>query len=122
MRNCEVGTVTLFAPDELALKMFTIYKKDGFNKDKFRGVDLVKSCKDYDPEGVMVWFPALKVYGQWDCDHHEIIVFPGVTWTDIAKAPKRYFNAQWEPDDVLHRYLQPRKAKPKPKPSNRPRL
>jgi len=118
LSGCEIGEATLYAPDELVVKTFTVNK--GNRKHRFRGVDLVKACNGYSPEGVMVWFPAVKLYGQWDCDHHKIIVYPGVTWTDIAKAPKRYFNGQWEPDDVLHRYLQPRKARPKPNNRSRP--
>jgi hypothetical protein len=112
LTGCMTGPVTLCAPNELTAKMFTIYKRDGFNKDRFRGVDLVSACQDEDPSGIMVWFSALKVYGQWDCDHHKIIVFPGVTWSDIARNPVPYFEAQWEPDNVPHRYLKPRTPKP----------
>jgi hypothetical protein len=111
LRGCDTGAVTLCAPEELVARMFTIYKKDGVHYDRFRGIDLVKACSNYDPEGIMVWFSALKLYGQWDSDHHKIIVFPGATWSDIAKGPKPYFNAQWEPDDVTHRYLRPRTKK-----------
>ena len=111
LQGCTTGPVAMCAPDELRRRMFTIYKRDGFHHERFRGVDLVSTCRNGDAAGIMVWFSALKVYGQWDCDHHQIIVFPGATWTDIAKNPKPYFNAQWEPDDVPHRYLKPRKSK-----------
>ena len=116
MKGSGVSPVTLCAPDELTARMFTIYKRDGFNHERFRGVDLVKACKNYDPEGVRIWFPALKMYGQWDCDHHKINVFPGATWTDIIEDPKPYFDAQWEePVGIPCRYLKPRPAKPKSK-------
>lgn len=114
-RGIGLGTVTLYAPDELPVRMFTIYKRNAFTHERYRGVDLVKACKSYDPQGIMVWFSALKVYGSWDCDHHQIVTFPGATWTDIVKSPSRYFGAQWNPDDVPHRYLRPRAAKKKRK-------
>lgn len=113
MKGGAVSPVTLCSLDELTVRMFTIYKRDGFHHERFRGVDLVKACANYDPMGIMVWFSALKLHGQWDCDHHKIIVFPGATWTDIVGNPKPYFEAQWEPDFVPHRYLKPRQTKPK---------
>jgi hypothetical protein len=113
LKGCEVAWVKLFAPDELAMRMFTIYKKDGLHKDRFGGIDLVKECESYDPNGIMVWFSALKVYGQWDGDHHKIIVFPNVSWSNIAANPAPYFNAQWVPHFVPHRYLRPRPAQAK---------
>jgi hypothetical protein len=118
--GCEVRELTLYAPEELTERVFKVSTADfainerwpGWDRTKnrkyeFRGVDLVKECRNYSPKGVFIWFPALGVYGQWDCDHLKIMVFPGVKWSDIAKAPKRYFNAQWEPDEVFHRYLRP---------------
>jgi hypothetical protein len=108
LKRCEVRWVEFFPPDELRARMFTIYKKNGFDHERFRGIDLVKSSSGYDPQGIMAWFSALKVYGQWDCDHHKIIVFPGATWSDIMANPVPYFGAQWDPDRVTHRYLRPR--------------
>ena len=111
LKGSGLGTVTLLPPDELRARMYTIYKRDGFSHVRFRGINIVKSCASYDPDGMMAWFSALEVYGQWDCDHHKILVFPDVTWSDIAENPAPYFNAQWYPHCVPHRYLRPRKAK-----------
>jgi hypothetical protein len=116
----EAREITLFAPEELTTRTFDVSTADfalqegwdGWDRMKhkkyeFLGVDLVKECRNYFPEGIMVWFPELGMYGQWDSDHHKIIVFPDVTWSDIMKDPQPYFNAQWYPDRVPCLYLRP---------------
>lgn len=116
----EVSDLTLYSPEELKESVFRVSTADfalqegweGWDtmpheRYAYRGVDLVKSCDGYGPEGIMVWFPELGAYGQWDCDHHKIIVFVGLKWSDILKDPQRYFNAQWYPERVSHNYLRP---------------
>ncbi len=119
--GCEVKEVTLFAPEELAVTKHDVSTFDFALQEKwedwnrmehqrywFRGVNLVKTCRHYQAAGVFLWFPDLGTYGQWDCDHHKIIVFPEATWADIIKNPTRYFNGMWESFPLVHRrYLRP---------------
>jgi hypothetical protein len=70
-------------------------------------VDLVASCTgDYPPEGLLAWIPDLGCYGTWDSGHHDLQLFPGVTWREIVASPLRYINAQWSNDPPGH-YLAP---------------
>jgi len=113
----EIRKVTLFAPEKLQLCTFDVdtyqFHLDGeFEQDpeklyKFEGVDLVQSCEGYSPNGVLIWFPALQAYGSWDCDHHTILLYPDVTWTQIMMKPVLYFNGQWYPEQVAGEYLRP---------------
>jgi hypothetical protein len=65
-------------------------------------VDLVASAEHYPPEHILTWVPSRKMFGTWDSGHLELLVFPGVSWSDITDNPLRYVNAQWhEADDEL---------------------
>jgi len=66
------------------------------------GVDLIESCTgDYEPEGLLVWFPGEQSYGVWDSSHDYVFVFGStVTWAQIAASPAAYINAQWDFDDL----------------------
>ncbi len=70
-------------------------------------INLVSQAKGYNPQFILLWLPESGEYGTWDCDHWELRVFPGVTWTDIAASPLKYINAQWYPDDVENEVLVP---------------
>jgi hypothetical protein len=59
-------------------------------------VNLVADAEDYDPEFILLWLPEEGLYGTWDSDHAELLVFPGVSWADIAADPRRYIAAQWD--------------------------
>ena len=59
-------------------------------------VNLVAAAEDHDPEYILLWLPGEGVYGTWDSDHGELLVFPGVTWSDIAADPLPYSAAQWD--------------------------
>ena len=59
-------------------------------------VNLVAVAEDYDPEYILLWLPGEGLYGTWDGDHAELLVFPGITWTDIAADPLPYIAAQWD--------------------------
>lgn len=117
----EVEQVELFPPDQLLEDSFTFLgQADSFEDEPMyyviRGIGLAKSCRDCRPAGIMVWFPSLGLYGSWDDDHHVIMVFPGVRWTDIMRRPGVYFNASWFPESVEHRYLQPADGAPRERP------
>jgi hypothetical protein len=124
--GCQVREVTLYALDELAEGVFTVNtfdfalqeRWDGWDtmdhkNYEFRGVGLVKACRNYSPKGIMVWFPELGQYGQWDCDHHKIMVFPEMEWADIMKNPAAFFDAMWNRKQVDHEFLRPWDDDPK---------
>ncbi|MGH2921392.1 MAG: hypothetical protein ACRDKU_04915 [Gaiellaceae bacterium] len=57
------------------------------------------SCTgDYPPEGLLAWLPERSCYATWDSGHFDLLVFPDVSWSDIASSPLRYVNAQWSPE------------------------
>ena len=41
-----------------------------------RAVDLVAECDAYGPEGILAWLIDDRVFGQWDPDHMQVIIFP----------------------------------------------
>ena len=116
--GCEPGQITLMPFDKLSLGEVYIdsegapfAKKDPHVKERgyysVPAVNLVADCDGYDPEGILIWLPDQKVFGTWDIDHWDVLVFPDVTWSDIVSDPAKYVNAQWEPDDVECEYLEP---------------
>jgi hypothetical protein len=110
MTEGEVRTAELLPLAELQCAAYHI-KSDSDEDDggeegvEFMGYSLLKSAGAYDPDGVLAWFPELGEYGAWDCDHHTMITFPGVTWPDIAADPIWYINGQWYPERVKHRVI-----------------
>ncbi len=114
----EVSAVELFAPEDAPLREFEVDSSglcDAFElatdpdeQRKYEGYDLIAACGDsFEPEGILIWFPKLRQYGTWDCDHHVITVYPGVTWAEIAAAPTWYVNGQWYPEKVGGQMLNP---------------
>lgn len=97
MKEGEVRTAVLYGLAEIQKKIFDVDSFDlclngPLDHDpeeirQYEGYDLIKEAGDFEAEGVLVWFPDWNEYGSWDCDHHRIITYPGVTWRDIAAAP-----------------------------------
>jgi hypothetical protein len=113
----EVRQLKFFAPDELTCQKFTV---DSFElhlngplvshpveQREYEGYSLIQDCNDYSPEGVIVWFPEFKAYGSADTEHQRIIIYPGVTWSDILREPTWFINGQWYPDRVAHEEVNP---------------
>ena len=113
----ELMSVRLHALDQVPLTMFDVnsselfmnrpLKNDPEETREYQGFDLVADCEDYQPEGIMIWFPEWQRFGSWDCDHHTIMTFPHAQWADIVKAPTWYFNGQWYPDKIEHEEVNP---------------
>ena len=59
-------------------------------------VNLVADAEGYEPEYILLWLPNEQAYGTWDTDHAELLVFPDVSWTDIAADPLPFVAAQWD--------------------------
>lgn len=110
--TCEAGTVTLLPFSELQMRTFgaqsfgTPHEADdphpGPGVYEVPGVDLIASCTgDYEPEGLLVWFPGEQSFGVCDPSHDYILIFgPAVSWSEIAMSPARFINAQWEFEDL----------------------
>ncbi len=127
--TCEAGQVRLHALSELRVRTFgahcggTPFETDAPTPDDGRvyrvpGVDLVAACTgDYEPEGLLIWFPGERSFGVWDSSHDYVLVFGSdVSWSDIAKNPARFINAQWAFEDLDRapaKYLQPWKNYPR---------
>jgi len=116
--KCEPGQISLLSVDELTISEMYVDSEESplAKKDLHAGVEgyypvpavnLVADCDGYEPEGILIWLPDQKVFGTWDSDHWDILVFPNTTWSDIASNPTIYINAQWEPDGVKCEYFEP---------------
>ena len=116
--NVEVDWFTTFSPEEIRLNTFEIdtYEyylnhgepgKDPELKYGITGIDLIKDCKAYDPEGVLIYFPQFSEFGSWDCDHLIITLYPNASWETIRESLFIYVNGQWYPDRVNHKLLRP---------------
>ena len=113
----EIRRLSFFAPDELTTHTFVVdsfelhlngsLQIDPKEQRDYEGYSLIRECNDYSPNGVLVWFPEFDAYGSWDCDHLRIILYPGVTWTDIVREPTWFINGQWYPDRVKHTEVNP---------------
>jgi hypothetical protein len=70
-------------------------------------ISLTKESEHYDPEYLLMWLPQDRLYGSWDNDHWNLIVFPHTRWDDIAEDPVLYLNALWENRSHVGVYFQP---------------
>jgi len=113
----EVREVTFFAPDELTPQKFIVdsyelasngpLETDPEEQREYEGYSLIRECNAYSPEGILVWFPGLKAYGSADTEHQRIIIYPGVTWSDVLRNPTWFINGQWYPEHVKHKLVNP---------------
>jgi hypothetical protein len=109
--ECEPGQIKLLPLSKLKLGEVWINaeaKKKKRGGDPHAGeegyyaipaVNLVAEAEEYEPDFILLWLPEEELYGTWDCDHWELLVFPDVTWTDIAEDPLPYVAAQWDGPD-----------------------
>jgi hypothetical protein len=117
LKEGEVRELTLFSAEELKLEKFVVdscelhvngpLEVDPGEQREYEGYSLIKECNNYDPNGVLTWFPGFNAYGSADTEHQRIIIYPGVTWTDILRAPTWYVNGEWYPDRVSQKRGQP---------------
>ena len=108
----EAGEVTFKALDSLVVTQFGVhcgslpFASEDPHAGKLGtyavpGVDLVATCAgDYDPEGLLVWFPGESRYGFHDPDHDQAFLFPEETrWSSLLESLGGYLEAQWAPLD-----------------------
>jgi len=105
--KAEPGEVRLCTLDELNLGVVWVSPESGGGYYEIPAVSLTNYCVAYDPEFILLWLPNEQVYGAWDCDHWELIVFEGASWSDIANDPASYINAQWDSQSPLAKKVIP---------------
>ena len=73
---CEAGEIRFHALDQLVVKYFPMDPTgdddphaDDHGSYLVKGISLVASCDDYDPEGLLIWLPLDQRYGIWDGEH-----------------------------------------------------
>jgi hypothetical protein len=101
--ECEAGRIKLLPANKLAIGEVWVNARGkddphagGDGHYAIPAVNLVADAEDHDPEFILLWLPGEGLYGTWDSDHAELLVFPGVTWADIAADPLPYIAAQWD--------------------------
>jgi len=114
----EIDWFTTFSSEELCISTFKIdtseyylnYDEPGDDPEliyEITGIDLIKGCEGYDPEGILIYFPQFSEFGSWDCDHMIITMYPKASWETISANLFDYVNGQWYPDRVNHYLLRP---------------
>ena len=99
--TCEIGLFTIRSFEEIEEIQMVVRGEDAGSSCVIRALDLVKSCEGYDPQGIVVFIPALRKYGSYDGEHKALITFRGMSWSDFLAAPARYVNAAWEFDPEI---------------------
>lgn len=101
-----VGHIRLVSPDELALSEIEITSEDSdfhavdpynFVDGTYRlqAVDLVAESDEYEPAGILAWFPCFGSLGTWDPEHLSLLLFPNVSWSNFVQDPAKYLDEQW---------------------------
>ncbi len=87
--QCEAGRITLLKLNQLSITEIFIdsvespLAKTDPNSGKkgyysVPAINLIADCEGYDPEGILIWLPELELFGTWDNDHWDILVFPNL--------------------------------------------
>lgn len=117
--SSDVGPTSLFALRDLRLQRFPVetssqpfWNEDpnnpGVNSYLVLAVDLVASCEEYNPAGLLLWLPIEKRYACWDESHCTMEMFmPETVWSMIEENPLWYLEASCGGDDVVTETLIP---------------
>jgi hypothetical protein len=116
--ECEVGRVTLLPIKKLTPSVVYVDSFDApfatsdphANEDGcyvIPAYSLLAECEGYDPEGILIWLPDQKMFGSWDSETWDVMMFPHTSWSEIAADPAKYLNAMWDLEDVRFEYLKP---------------
>ncbi len=96
--TCEIGVFTLRALDEVQEIEFAVRAENGDAVSTMRGLNLLKSCEDYDPRGMLIYIPSLRKYGSYDGEKRSLVTYRGMSWSNFLDNPARYINAAWIED------------------------
>ncbi|MFL0811442.1 MAG: hypothetical protein K6L76_13570 [Agarilytica sp.] len=110
--KCECGRIELLKTEDLENCTLSVELAEEFYASpeqhqmgpwgtyNIEAINLVKSCEHYDPEYILLYLPKEKLYGSFDSDHLNLIVFPNTIWSKIISNPLGYINAQWGYQDT----------------------
>ncbi len=98
---CEIGVFTFRTLEEIEEIELIVRAEDHKSTYPIRGLDLVKSCEEYDPRGMLVYIPSLRKYGSYDSELEVLITYRGMSWSDFLADPARYINAAWDFDPEI---------------------
>ena len=59
--------------------------------------NLLASCEGYSSYGLLVYVHSQDVYGSYDDDHKDLLIFPRASWWNLVGDPIRYLTATWYP-------------------------
>ncbi len=104
--DCDTGLVTLLPFEALKLQYFPCDYGHGLVDSEedphlddsgcytVTGVNLIATCEEYDPEGLLLWLPLEQRFAAWDSDHRHMEVFAkSVTWASIVADPGPHLEA-----------------------------
>jgi membrane protease YdiL (CAAX protease family) len=98
---CEIGVFALRSLDEIQEIELAVSAERGGSTCLMRGLDLLKSCEEYDPRGMLVYIPSLRKYGSYDGEKQSLVTYRSMSWSDFLANPVRYINAAWFEDKEI---------------------
>lgn len=99
--DCEIGVFSLRFLNDIEEIAMTVAAEKGDSSCVIRGLDLLKSCEDYNPRGMLVYIPSLRKYGSYDAEKKSLITFRDMSWSAFRADPAKYINAGWSGDDKI---------------------
>jgi hypothetical protein len=99
--KCEIGVFTFRTLDEVEEIELIVSAEESDAVCVMRGLDLLRSCEEYDPRGMLVYIPSLRKYGSYDREKKSLITYRDMSWSDFLANPTRYINASWFEDDEI---------------------
>lgn len=92
--NNYCGKITFYSINQLEINYIP------YNKNKKIGyikvVDIIKDCDKVTPYGVFIYLPDYKLFGTYDRDTKEIIVYKNTNIEDIQSDLIKYINFHWK--------------------------
>ena len=117
--SCEPGKVILRQNSELTIRSawiepselssYAVWNphqgQDGYYEVPC--VSLTKEAEGYNPDGILIWIPKLKLFATCDAGHGIVWLFPMATWMSIIADPAVYLGAQWNINPEIQALLVP---------------
>lgn len=102
-KQAQTGRLKLRALDQLRIGSVYAAARGTIDPNRRRegvyrvpAISLIARCERYDPEHLLTFLPFERKFATFDGDHAVVTLFTQATWTDIAKDPLPYVNANWE--------------------------
>jgi hypothetical protein len=98
---CEIGVFTFRTLEEVEEIDLVVSSQDHELICVIHALDLLKTCEEYDPRGMLVYIPSLRKYGSYDSELEVLITYRGMSWSNFLGEPARYINAAWDFDPEI---------------------